>query len=233
MDDNSILQGRYEIIRKIGQGGMGKVYLAKDLRLGSHVALKENIFNDAKMQEAFEREARLLAGLRHAALPKVFDHFAEGDSTFLVMEYIAGNDLEDVLEKRRMKQQPIGVAKPFEVEEVLIWGEQLLDALDYLHTRQIPIIHRDIKPQNLKLAERNQIILLDFGLAKGSVAQATQFVSQASIFGYTPNYAPIEQIQGSGTEGRRDLYSLEATLYSLISPLSPPHPPSPPQPPPD
>src|SRR5215510_7973561 len=144
MEDNLILQGRYQIIRKIGQGGMGKVYLAKDLRLGSQIALKENMFNDAKMVEAFEREARLLAGLRHAALPKVFDHSAEGDSTFLVMEYIAGNDLEDVLEKRRMKQQPIGMPKPFEVDEVVTWGEQLLDALDYLHSRPTPIIHRDI-----------------------------------------------------------------------------------------
>lgn len=222
MEDNLILQGRYQIIRKIGQGGMGKVYLAKDLRLGSQLALKENMFNDIKMVEAFEREARLLAGLRHAALPKVFDHFAEGDSTFLVMEFIAGNDLEDVLEKRRMKQPPIGVPKPFEVEEVITWGEQLLDALDYLHTRSTPIIHRDIKPQNLKLAERNQIALLDFGLAKGSAAQATQMVSNASIFGYTPNYAPIEQVQGSGTDARSDLYSLAATLYHLITGEVPP-----------
>ena len=222
MEENLILQGRYQIIRKIGQGGMGKVYLAKDLRLGSQIALKENMFNDDKMVEAFEREARLLAGLRHAALPKVFDHFAEGDSTFLVMEYIAGNDLEDVLEKRRMKQSPVGLPKPFEVDEVVAWGEQLLDALDYLHSRPTPIIHRDIKPQNLKLAERNQIALLDFGLAKGSAVQATQMVSNASIFGYTPNYAPIEQVQGSGTEARSDLYSLAATLYHLITGEVPP-----------
>jgi formylglycine-generating enzyme required for sulfatase activity len=222
MEADSILQNRYQIVRPIGQGGMGTVYLAKDLRLGNTVALKESIFNDEKMLKAFEQEARLLAGLRHSALPKVFDHFTEGDSTFLVMEYISGNDLGEILEKRKHRLEPVGKAKPFEVEEVLIWAEQLLDALDYLHTRQSPIIHRDIKPQNLKLAERNQIILLDFGLAKGSVMQMTRTTESKSIFGYTPTYAPIEQIQGSGTDPRSDLYSLAATLYHLLTGFEPP-----------
>jgi formylglycine-generating enzyme required for sulfatase activity len=222
LEANTILQNRYQIIRPIGQGGMGTVYLAKDLRLGNTIALKESIFNDPKMLKAFEQEARLLAGLRHSALPKVFDHFTEGESTFLVMEYISGNDLGEILEKRKNRLEPIGKAKPFEVDEVLIWAEQLLDALDYLHTRQSPIIHRDIKPQNLKLAERNQIILLDFGLAKGSALQMTRATESKSIFGYTPTYAPIEQIQGSGTDPRSDLYSLAATLYHLMTGVEPP-----------
>jgi formylglycine-generating enzyme required for sulfatase activity/serine/threonine protein kinase len=219
---NTVLQNRYEIIRPIGQGGMGTVYLAKDQRLGNTVALKESIFTDEKMLAAFEHEARLLAGLRHTALPKVSDHFSEGESKFLVMEYIAGNDLGEILDKRKLRLEPIGTPKPFEVEEVLGWAEQLLDALDYLHTRQSPIIHRDIKPQNLKLAERNQIILLDFGLAKGSALQMTRAVTNKSIFGYTPAYAPIEQIQGSGTDPRSDLYSLAATLYHLVTGVEPP-----------
>jgi formylglycine-generating enzyme required for sulfatase activity len=222
IEANTLLQNRYEIIRPIGQGGMGTVYLAKDQRLGNTVALKESIFNDEKMLAAFEHEARLLAGLRHTALPKVSDHFSEGESKFLVMEYIAGNDLGEILDKRKLRLEPIGAPKPFEVEEVLGWAEQLLDALDYLHTRQSPIIHRDIKPQNLKLAERNQIILLDFGLAKGSALQMTRAVTSKSIFGYTPAYAPIEQIQGSGTDPRSDLYSLAATLYHLITGIEPP-----------
>ncbi|MBI3653268.1 MAG: SUMF1/EgtB/PvdO family nonheme iron enzyme [Acidobacteria bacterium] len=222
LEANTLLQNRYQIIRPIGQGGMGTVYLAKDLRLDNTVALKESIFNDEKMLKAFEQEARLLAGLRHSALPKVSDHFTEGESTFLVMDYIAGNDLGEILLKRKQRLEPIGKAKPFEVEEVLGWAEQLLDALDYLHTRSSPIIHRDIKPQNLKLAERNQIILLDFGLAKGSAFQMTHAVSNKSIFGYTPAYAPIEQIRGSGTDARSDLYSLAATLYHLLTGQEPP-----------
>jgi formylglycine-generating enzyme required for sulfatase activity len=222
LDENTILQGRYQIVRPIGQGGMGTVYLAKDLRLGNPVALKENIFKDDGMLKAFEHEARLLAGLRHSALPKVFDHFAEGDGNFLVMEFIAGNDLNEILEKRRKKLQPVGLPKPFEIDEVMNWAIQLLDALDYLHNRPSPILHRDIKPQNLKLAERNQIILLDFGLAKGALLQATQALPQKSVRGYTPSYAPIEQIQGAGTEPRSDLYSLAATLYHLITGIEPP-----------
>jgi formylglycine-generating enzyme required for sulfatase activity len=222
IEANTLLQNRYEIIRPIGQGGMGTVYLAKDQRLGNTVALKESIFNDEKMLAAFEHEARLLAGLRHPALPKVSDHFSEGESKFLVMDYIAGNDLGEILEKRKLRLEPIGKPKPFEVDEVIAWAEQLLDALDYLHTRQSPIIHRDIKPQNLKLAERNQIILLDFGLAKGSAIQMTRAATSKSIFGYTPAYAPIEQIQGSGTDPRSDLYSLAATLYHLVTGVEPP-----------
>jgi formylglycine-generating enzyme required for sulfatase activity len=222
IEANTLLQNRYEIIRPIGQGGMGTVYLAKDQRLGNTVALKESIFNDEKMLAAFEHEARLLAGLRHPALPKVSDHFSEGESKFLVMDYIAGNDLGEILDKRKLRLEPIGKAKPFEVDEVIGWAEQLLDALDYLHTRQSPIVHRDIKPQNLKLAERNQIILLDFGLAKGSAIQMTRAVTSKSIFGYTPAYAPIEQIQGSGTDPRSDLYSLAATLYHLVTGIEPP-----------
>jgi formylglycine-generating enzyme required for sulfatase activity/serine/threonine protein kinase len=222
IEANTLLQNRYEIIRPIGQGGMGTVYLAKDHRLGNTVALKESIFTDEKMVAAFEHEARLLAGLRHSALPKVSDHFSEGESKFLVMEYIGGNDLGEILDKRKLRLEPIGKAKPFEPDEVLGWAEQLLDALDYLHTRQSPIIHRDIKPQNLKLAERNQIILLDFGLAKGSAFQMTRAATSKSIFGYTPAYAPIEQIQGSGTDPRSDLYSLAATLYHLATGIEPP-----------
>jgi eukaryotic-like serine/threonine-protein kinase len=98
----------------------------------------------------------------------------------------------------------------------------LLDALDYLHTQDPQIIHRDIKPQNLKLTSRGQIILLDFGLAKGQAGEISRVTTSASIFGYTPNYAPLEQIQGLGTDSRSDLYSLGATLYHLITGVKPP-----------
>jgi serine/threonine protein kinase len=100
---------------------------------------------------------------------------------------------------------------------VLGWADQLLGVLEYLHKRQPPIIHRDIKPHNLKLAEDGQIVLLDFGLAKGAAWQMSHLKSGTSIRGYTPSYAPPEQIKGTGTDARSDLYSIGATLYHLIT----------------
>jgi len=208
----TLLQNRYFIVRQIGQGGMGAVYQAIDKRLGSTVALKESFFDDDRLRKAFEREARLLASLRHSALPKVSDHFTEGDGQFLVMEFIPGNDLSKMLKRRD---------SPFPVEKVLVWGDQLLDALEYLHSQQPPIIHRDIKPQNLKLTDREEIILLDFGLAKNTPQQKSRVTAGGSVIGYTPHYAPLEQIHGSGTDCRSDLYGLAATLYHLLTGVEP------------
>src|SRR5215831_4571175 len=213
LSPETILQGRYRIVRQLGQGGMGAVYEAVDERLDTTVALKETLFTDEKLRKQFEREARLLARLHHQALPRVSDHFNEGDGQFLVMQYIAGDDLSEMLVQRN---------QPFAPDEVLRWGDQLCDALDYLHTQDPPIIHRDIKPQNLKLTARGQVVLLDFGLAKGSAGQMSVVTSSASIFGYTPNYAPLEQVQGLGTDARSDIYSLAATLYHLITNVKPP-----------
>jgi serine/threonine protein kinase len=214
---DSVVQGRYRVISQIGRGGMGTVYTARDENLGVLVALKQNLFDDQRLIEAFKREARLLAGLRHPTLPQVKDYFTNESGQFLVMEYIAGDDFETILEKRRQNIEPIGQPKPFEVGEVVQWAEQLLDALDYLHTLPEPVIHRDIKPENLKLAGRNQIILLDFGLAKGKPQWMTRVTTTGSIHGYTPNYAPMEQIHRVGTDPRSDLYALGATLYHLMT----------------
>ncbi len=189
---------------------MGEVYLAVDQRLGNPVALKRTVFrDDAMMWDAFEREARILARLRHSVLPKVSDHFSEREEQYLVMEYISGDDLSKRLEAAK---------KPFPLQWVLYWADELLDALSYLHTHEPPIVHRDIKPQNLKLTNENHVILLDFGLAKNSVAKKAQVSSSGgSLVGYTPNYAPIEQIRGAGTNPRSDIYSLSATLYQLMT----------------
>ncbi len=210
---DTILQGRYRIIRQLGQGGMGAVYEAVDERLDTTVALKETLFADERLRRQFEREARLLARLHHPALPRVSDHFSEGDGQFLVMQYIPGDDLSEMMSKRQ---------GPFPASQVMSWADQLLDALDYLHTQDPQIIHRDIKPQNLKLTARGQIILLDFGLAKGQGGDISRVTTAASIFGYTPNYAPLEQIQGLGTDLRSDLYSLAATVYHLLTGIKPP-----------
>jgi serine/threonine protein kinase len=209
----TVLQNRYRIIRLLGQGGMGAVYEALDERLDTTVALKETLFADERLRKQFEREARLLARMHHPALPRVSDHFAEGDGQFLVMQFIPGDDLSQMMSQKQ---------GPFPADQVLTWGDQLLDALDYLHTQDPQIIHRDIKPQNLKLTGRGQIILLDFGLAKGQTGGVSMVTTSASIFGYTPNYAPLEQIQGLGTDARSDIYALSATLYHLMTALKPP-----------
>jgi len=209
----TVLQGRYRILRQLGQGGMGAVYEAIDQRLDTTVALKETLFSEERLRKQFEREARLLARLHHPALPRVSDHFSEADGQFLVMQFIPGDDLSEMMNRKR---------GPFPVSQVLTWADQLLDALDYLHTQDPQIVHRDIKPQNLKLTSRGQIILLDFGLAKGQAGDISRVTTAASIFGYTPNYAPLEQIQGLGTDARSDLYALGATLYHLMTGVKPP-----------
>src|SRR5713226_8767869 len=116
LSPETILQGRYRIIRQLGQGGMGAVYEALDQRLDTTVALKETLFAEERLRKQFEREARLLARLHHQALPRVSDHFSEGDGQFLVMQYIAGDDLFEMLTRRK---------DPLPQEEVLLWGEQL------------------------------------------------------------------------------------------------------------
>jgi hypothetical protein len=209
---NSLIQNRYLVVHLIGKGGMGEVYLAVDQRLGSAVALKRTFFADDEMLGgAFEREARTLARLRHPVLPKVSDHFVENGEQYLVMEHIAGDDLGKRLEAAQ---------KPFPLSWALFWADQLLDALAYLHSHEPPIIHRDIKPQNLKLTDENHIILLDFGLSKNTTGQTKisgSSGSSGSVVGYTPHYAPMEQIRGTGTNPRSDIYSLSATLYQLMT----------------
>ena len=212
IEPGKILQKRYLIRKQIGQGGMGAVYVATDERFNSTVAIKETLLMDDNYRKAIEREARLLNSLKHSALPRVTDHFLEDNGQFLVMEYIPGDDLYCILERDQ---------KPFPVEKVLEWADQLLDALDFLHNQENPVIHRDIKPQNLKLNARGQIILLDFGLAKGNPTDADHQTAAKSIFGYSRNYASLEQIQGTGTDPRSDLYSLAATLYHLATGVPP------------
>jgi serine/threonine protein kinase len=212
---NTLIQNRYLVVHLIGKGGMGEVYLAVDQRLGSAVALKRTYFaGDEMLGNAFEREARTLARMRHPVLPKVSDHFGEGEEQYLVMEHISGDDLSKRLEVAQ---------KPFPVSWVMFWADQLLDALSYLHSHEPPIIHRDIKPQNLKLTDENHIILLDFGLSKTSTGQThiSNTGSTGSVVGYTPHYAPMEQIRGIGTNARSDIYSLSATLYQLVTNVVP------------
>jgi hypothetical protein len=225
----TVLQGRYRILEDlsaetedldaetsgraavVGRGGMGAVYRATDERLGTIVALKETFFGERSptMRQAFEDEARLLARLHHPALPVVHDHFVEGNGQFLVMQFVDGEDLLAQLERRG--------GQPFSVDDVLAWADQLLDALEYLHEHHV--IHRDIKPQNLKVTPQGKLYLLDFGLAKDTPPGETA----SAIAGYgTRHYAPLEQELGAGTDARSDLYSVAATLYHLLTGVPPP-----------
>ncbi|NTV62813.1 MAG: protein kinase, partial [Oscillochloris sp.] len=207
LEPGSLVIQRYQIVRLIGRGGMGAVYEAVDQRLRNTVALKQMIGSSAENAEAFKHEAQLLAGLRHPALPKVIDYFSDTSGRFLVMEFFSGADLA-ALQARR--------GGPFPVTDVLDWADQLLGSLEYLHTRTPPVLHRDIKPQNLKLTPDGQVVLLDFGLARGAD-------QDTSFFGYTLQYAPLEQIDASGTDQRSDLYALAATLYHLLTDRVPPN----------
>jgi serine/threonine protein kinase len=209
---DAIVQGRYRIVRKLGRGGMGAVYEAVDQRLGITVALKETLSAEPSLRKQFEHEARLLASLQHPALPRVTDHFVEGNRAFLVMQFIAGTDLARII-----AHQP----GPFPRDQVIAWADQLLDALVYLHSHDRQVIHRDIKPHNLKLTANGQIALLDFGLAKARRADTSATASQA-FFGYTRQYAPLEQIEDRRTDPRSDIYALGATLYHLLTGIKPP-----------
>jgi serine/threonine protein kinase len=209
---DTILQNRYRIIRQLGKGGMGAVYEALDQRLDLTVALKETFSTEDRLRRQFEQEARLLAQLHHPALPRVSDHFVEGDCAFLVMQFIAGVDLAAII-----AQQP----GPFPRNQVVAWADQLLDALIYLHSRDRQIIHRDIKPHNLKITSTGRIALLDFGLAKSERVGETGVSSSDSIFGFTRCYAPLEQIQDEGTTPQSDIYALGATLYHLLTGIKP------------
>jgi len=210
----TVLRNRYEIIRRVGGGGMGNVYQARDLHLqGAVRAVKEMIemFSDPALREKavsdFQREARLLASLRHPSIPIIYDHFVEGGRYYLVMEFIAGGDLAT-------RQQLVGGR--FDELTVTMWAIQICDVLDYLHTRQPPIIYRDLKPANVMIdPEANRVVLIDFGIAR-VVAPREKGVTAIGTMGY----APPELFAGQA-EPRSDIYSLGATMFHLLTGVDP------------
>ena len=209
LERGALLHKRYRIVEVLGQGGMGSVYRAVDENLGVDVAVKENLFTTDEYARQFRLEAVILANLRHANLPRVTDHFVIGDQgQYLVMDYIEGEDLRQRMER---------MGNITEDEAILI-GAAICDALAYLHTRKPPILHRDLKPGNVKITPDGHIFLVDFGLAKvlhGS--QATTTGARAM----TPGYSPPEQYGTARTDSRTDIYSLGATLYAALSGIIP------------
>lgn len=214
-----VLHKRYRILERIGQGGMGNIYLAEDLRLeGRRCAIKEvehdratppHLLKEARAQ--FRREATVLARLDHPNLPKVSDFFSIGRRDYLVMDYIPGPDLRTLMLEAKQKNTFL------DEKLVLRWAAQIADALSYLHQQNPPLIHRDVKPSNLKLTPANTIKLVDFGLVKALVPdEMTITVIQGRG---TALYTPLEQYGSDGlhTDTRSDIYAFGCTLYHLLT----------------
>jgi outer membrane protein assembly factor BamB/tRNA A-37 threonylcarbamoyl transferase component Bud32 len=205
------LQSRYEILSVQGVGGMGAVYRARDLRFSAVekiVAVKEmnNSAPDARLRrigiQNFEREANILASLSHPSIPKIFDYFSDGQRSYLVLEFIEGETLEDLLDAN---------PQPFTQEEVVEWALQICDVLAYLHGHKPPVIFRDIKPGNLMIRLHDgRIMVIDFGIAK-----VFEHGARGTMIG-TEGYSPPEQYRGAA-EPRGDLYALGATLHHLLT----------------
>ena len=198
------LNNRYRINAIIAKGGMGAVYEAYDISLNLRVAIKENRVINQAASKQFQQEAIILASLKHPNLPRVTDHFIIGDKgEYLVMDFIDGEDLHE----------KISGFGSLSHKEVIALGIAVCDALIYLHNQNPPVLHRDIKPGNIKISSSEGIFLVDFGLAKfSSLGQITTTGAQS----ITPGYAPPEQY-GQGTEPRSDIYSLGATLYTALT----------------
>ncbi len=219
-----ILRNRYQIVEVIGQGGMGCLYKAADLRLeGRYTAVKEIQPDPGSTAEGreqdrrqFQREASILARLDHPNLPKVSDFFSENDRDFLVMDFVPGVDLRQAIDQALRRDEFIAEA------QVLEWAEQLTAALRYLHAQNPPVLHRDIKPANIKLTPDGLIKLVDFGLVKLLSTDDNRTITVVQGRG-TALYTPLEQYGGDmgHTDVRTDLYALGATLYHLLTSMPP------------
>ena len=213
LPSGKILTGRYEIVRRIGGGGMGAVYLAKDRNLGEAPrAVKEMIeshIDEAQHEKAvadFKRESLLLTALEHPSIPTVYDYFYEeiSERFYLVMKFIPGNDLSS-----QLRNSPGGRIDELTVTE---WGIQVADVLHYLHTRPESIIYRDLKPANLMIdSNNNRVMLIDFGIARW-VNKKEKGVTAVGTMGY----APPELFSGQA-DPRVDIYSLGATMFHLLT----------------
>ena len=213
LEAGTVLTHRYEIVRRIGGGGMGAVYLAKDRNLGDAPrAVKEMIeshLDDTQHEKAiadFKRESLLLTELEHPSIPTVYDYFYEEESErfYLVMKFIPGSDLAS-----RLRASPGGRIDELTVTE---WGMQVADVLHYLHTRPQPIIYRDLKPANLMFdSNLSRIMLIDFGIARW-VNKKEKGVTAVGTMGY----APPELFSGQA-DARVDIYSLGATMFHLLT----------------
>jgi len=236
---DKVLKGRYRIIDSLGQDETSAVYEAYDSIRKATVALKEILIDSEKVPSINEREslkrafadrAKILAEVKHESLPQVRGYFSEYDRQYLILELIDGDDTAALLAKNE---------KPILFSDAANWADQLLDALDYLHTLSTPIIHGDVKPQNVKLTSRGRIKLLGFDITESVDAKINSIVTNQTSVGATLPYLPLEQLlqtvdmtsaedkknhgaklekaMKQPTDARSDVYSLGATLYHLIT----------------
>ncbi len=211
LSEGSLLGGRYEVLAAVGRGGMGTVYRALDTRIDTIVAVKELSERDATEEERaaaiqqFEREAKLLAQLRHPNLPRVTDYFVEGERCYLVMEFVTGETLEERINAANGQPQPL--------LQALDWGIQLADTLAYLHAQDPPIVFRDMKPANVMITTDGEVKLIDFGIARRFQSGAAK---DTLLYG-SPGYSPPEQYGRTQTDPRSDIYALGATLHHLVT----------------
>jgi len=211
----TILHGRYRIERVLGSGGFGHVYLAIDLKSNQQFAIKEYFVTGSSGQAQLQHEARVLSQLHHPNLPAFHEAFDERGHYFVVLSYIEGTDLTDHIRTTRTRNEVIPLS------QVLEWMLSVCDAVHFLHTQQPIVIHRDIKPDNIRIMPNGVAILVDLGNAKatGDGARTLFFIRHQG----TPGYAPQEQYPGgSGTDVRSDVYALGGTLYFALTAQEPP-----------
>ena len=216
-ETGSVIEGKYEILKQIGKGGMSKVYLAMDKRLNKQWAVKEirkkeNNENNEIIVQGLIAEANLMKKLDHPALPRIVDIIHTKETIYIIMDYIEGETLNTVLKEYGVQSQ----------EVVIDWAKQLCGVLHYLHTRTPAIIYRDMKPGNIMLSPDGNIKLIDFGIAREYKEEQLQDTVNLG----TKGYAAPEQFSGNGqTDARTDIYCLGVTLYHLLTGKNPCEPP--------
>jgi eukaryotic-like serine/threonine-protein kinase len=212
LSTGQILNNRYRIVRLLKQGGFGAIYRAWDINMECPRALKENLDTSSEAQRQFKSEARILGELNHPNLPRVIDHFViPGQGQYLVMDFVEGDDLSQLLKQ---------AGGPLEVNQALDWIGQICDALEYLHSRTPPVIHRDVKPANIKIRPGGKAMLVDFGIAKVYSQNVNTNTGARAV---TPGYSPPEQYGQGSTDLQSDIYAVGATLYHLLTGSPPPH----------
>ncbi len=205
LSTGQVVENRYRIVELLGQGGFGAVYRAWDIRLSRPCALKGNLDSSPEAERQFGTEAVILANLNHPNLPRVIDHFTvPGQGQYLVMDFVEGEDLQQMLDRRGLLPEA----------EVLPWIVQVCDALAYLHSQSQPVIHRDVKPANIKITPNGVPMLVDFGIAKVYDPALRTTLGARAV---TPGYSPPEQYGQGRTDVRSDVYALGATLYALLT----------------
>lgn len=224
LSHGTMLGNRYKVLELIAQGGMGAVYKCADSRLEGRLCAVKEVWIDSKLsptyaeqsQEQFRREATTLATLDHPNLPKVSDFFSHRGRYYLVMDYVAGQDLQSLIRAAQRERTRLPLV------QVLDWTDQICSALNYLHNQNPPILHRDIKPANIKVTENGLVKLVDFGLVKWMAPDDNSTITVIQGLG-TAAYTPLEQYGADvgHTDARTDIYALGATVYHLITSQQP------------